>query len=102
MTDNFRKLIEGAQALETRLRQDYEDSLDHVALPGTRVWVLHDGRRGWMHGESGAVVSTDEDWAWVNFPSGIKRFMLKRLSRAPDGMDCWTAALKSALKAAPF
>jgi hypothetical protein len=102
VTDNFCQLIEGVQALETRLRQDYEDSLDHVALPGTRVWVLHDGRRGWMHGVSGTVGSTDEEWAWVNFSTGIKRFKLERLSRAPAGMDCRLARIDSALKAAPF
>lgn len=88
MTD-VQKLIADAQASATQARQDHEDAMDLAAVPGSTVYVLHDGRRGWMHGESGTVVWANDQWAEVQFKDrGALKFKLERISRQPDGTDC--------------
>lgn len=86
---NEKQVISDAQAEVTRRREAHEDALEGAAVPGSTVYVLHDGRRGWMHGEAGVVVSADAEWAEVQFPGrGLLKFKLERLSRQPDGQDC--------------
>lgn len=86
---NATQLIEGAKAAATQARQAHEDALDLAAVPGSTVYVLHDGRRGWMHGESGTVVWSNAEEAEVQFKDrGALKFKLQRLSRARDGLDC--------------
>lgn len=88
MTD-VQKLIADAQAGATQARQAHEDALDLAAVPGSTVYVLHDGRRGWMHGEAGTVVWANALEAEVQFKDrGALKFKLQRISRQPDGMDC--------------
>jgi hypothetical protein len=87
---NAAEFITESLAEVARRRADYAKALEHVAVPGATVWVLHDGRRGWMHGESGTVVWANREWAEVAFPGiGQRRFRLKFLSRQPGGIDCW-------------
>lgn len=84
-----KKVISDALAEATRRREAHEDALEGAAVPGSTVYVLHDGRRGWMHGEAGVVVSADTEWAEVQFPGrGLLKFKLERISRQPDGQDC--------------
>ena len=83
------KVLADAQAGATQARQDHEDALDLAAVPGSTVYVLHDGRRGWMHGESGTVVWSNAEEAEVQFKDrGALKFKLQRISRTPDGLDC--------------
>jgi hypothetical protein len=97
---NAAQCIASALADVARLRFEYIESLDLVAMPGKIVYVLHDGRKGWMHGESGTVVWANREWAEVMFRDrGPLRFMLKRLSRKPDGIDCWRGLLTSGARA---
>jgi hypothetical protein len=85
-------LIADAQAEATRRREAHEDALELAAVPGSTVYVLHDGRRGWMHGESGTVVWANAEEAEVLFKDrGALKFKLQRLSRRPDGPDCMQA-----------
>lgn len=87
--DALNKALADAQAGATQARQDHEDALDLAAVPGSTVFVLHDGRRGWMHGESGTVVWSNAEEAEVQFKDrGALKFKLQRISRQPDGMDC--------------
>lgn len=97
MTD-AKKLIADALAETTRQREAMEDAMNLAAVPGSTVYVLHDGRRGWMHGESGTVVWANDEWAEVMFKDrGALRFRLKRLSRRPEGQDCWHGQMALAL-----
>ena len=96
MSDPVRALVANAQAEITRNRELHEDAMDHVGLPGSTVHVLHDGRKGWMHGESGTVVWANSEWAEVLFKDGrALRFKLERLSRQPDGKSCWNGRAES-------
>ena len=83
------KVLADAQAGATQRREAHEDALALAAVPGSTVYVLHDGRRGWMHGESGTVVWSNAEEAEVVFKDrGALKFKLQRISRTPDGMDC--------------
>ncbi len=86
-----KKVISDAQAEATKRREAHEDAMDQAAVPGSTVYVLHDGRRGWMHGEAGTVVWANDEWAEVQFKDRCLRFKLQRLSRQPDGLDCMQA-----------
>ena len=75
--------------------------MDWVAIPGTTVHVLSDGRRNWMQGESGVVVWSDEEWAEIQFAGrGLVKFQIKRISRQLDGKNCWQGRLESNFAAA--
>ncbi len=95
------EFIANSLAEVARLWAEYVEALEHVAMPGTVVYVLHDGRKGWMHGESGTVVWANEQWVEVMFREhGPRRFRLERLSRNPGGLDCWRGRLHAGNAAA--
>jgi len=95
---NIHKFFDDVIADIEHRRELHEATMDHIAVPGSRVYVLHDGRRGWMHGQCGTVVWSNEEWTEAQFPGhGLRRFRTDRISRQPDGPNCaralWDAIL---------
>jgi len=96
-----KQLIEKITADIEQIHRTHEESMDWVAMPGTTVYVLPDGRRNWMLGESGAVVWSDEEWAEIQFAGrGLIKLLIKRISRQPGGKDCWHGRMESNFAAA--
>ena len=74
----------------------HEASMDWVAVPGTTVYVLPDGRRNWMEGEPGVVVWSDEEWPEIQFAGrGLLKFQIKRISRQLGAKNCWQGRMDS-------
>lgn len=95
------KLIEKITADIEHKQAKHEASMDWVAMPGTTVYVLPDGRRNWMEGEAGVVVWSDEEWAEIQFEGrGLIKLLIKRISRQPGGKDCWHGRMESNFAAA--
>ncbi len=63
MTNPIECLIENISKHIQSSREAHEQSMNYVSVPGSTVYVLHDGRRGWMEGEAGTVESVDDQWA---------------------------------------
>lgn len=96
MTNAVKKLLSSIQAAQTLHRERHEDSLDHLALPGSTVYVLPDGRKNWMNGAAGVVVSNDSEWASIQFKDQtIRKFRLSRISRTKLGLDCAEAHINN-------
>ena len=96
-----KQFLEKVTADIAQKQRTHEESLDWVAVPGTVVHVLPDGRRDWMLGESGFVVWSDEEWAEIQFAGrGLVKFQIKRISRQPGGKDCWQGRMESNFYAA--
>jgi hypothetical protein len=96
MANSVKQLLSSIQAAQTLHRERHEDSLDHLALPGSTVYVLADGRKNWMYGDAGVVVSNDGEWASIQFKDQtIRKFRLSRISRSKLGMNCAEAHIKN-------
>ena len=96
-----KQFIEKVTADIALKRDQHEASMDWVAMPGTTVHVLPDGRRNWMEGETGVVVWSDEGWAEIQFKDrGLLKFQINRISRQAGGKDCWHGRMESNFYAA--
>lgn len=90
--DGFETLLGDVRAFITQRRESLEELFDQIAVPGAEVYVLHDGRKGWMYGAKGRIIAVEEEWAKVMFSTkDVRKFRLKRLSRTPNGLDCYQA-----------
>jgi hypothetical protein len=91
-----KKFIEKITADIAQQQNQHEASMELVAMPGTTVYVLPDGRRNWMQGESGVVVWSDEELAEIQFAGrGLVKLQIKRISRQLGGKDCWQGRMES-------
>jgi hypothetical protein len=88
------RLLGDVKVFVAHCQAQQQDLHDQLAVPGTQVYVLRDGRTGWMRGAQGTVESTGDQLASIRFQEGaVRRFPLKRISRHPNGFDCWRAKL---------